>query len=93
VVLAVSFARIHRANLINFGIVPIMISAQDQVGLEPGNRLYFPSFAERIKDSETLSIVNKKIGKSFTGKLLLSARERRILLAGGLLNLVRGFSQ
>jgi len=91
-VLAISFARIHRANLINFGIVPILISAQDQKELGTGNRLYFPSFVERVKGSETISIVNKKIGKSFTGKLLLSARERRILLAGGLLNLVRSFS-
>jgi len=90
--LALSFARIHRANLINFGIAPVVITQQVLSEIEPGDKLLFPNLSAEIKSSETLSIQNQKSGKTFPGQLKLTDRERRILLAGGLLNLARSFS-
>lgn len=86
-VIAKSIERIHKANLINFAILPIefgnpddyaKISAEDQLKIEYVN--------DSIAKSETVTIVNHTTEESFTGKLILSDRDRQILLAGGLLN-------
>jgi len=90
-VLAMSFARIHRANLINFGIVPIIISPKSYSHLFADDRLTFPSLLEDVKGTGSVFISNQRDSKSFEGKLELSSRERRVLVEGGLLNYVRTF--
>jgi len=91
-VLALSFARIHRANLINFGIVPVIISAETLLSTEGGDKLSFPSLASEVNSSDTLTIISGRSGNKITGQLKLTDRERQILKVGGLLNFVKEFS-
>jgi aconitate hydratase len=92
-VLAISFARIHRANLINFGIVPVIISPKNYSELSADDRLSFPSFLEDVKGSGGIFISNQRDSKSIEARLELSSRERHVLAVGGLLNFVRKFSR
>jgi aconitate hydratase len=89
IVLAKSFARIHRENLINFGILPLAISPEIYDILEEGREIEFPHIAEEIKDSLYVTMIDTVIGKSYRIKHSLTQRQRRIILAGGLLNYVR----
>jgi len=79
-VLAVSFARIHRANLINFGIVPVVISPQDY------DELRIPDIHRGLQEEGQLTIENVTGGFSFTGSCQLAERQGQVLLAGGALN-------
>jgi len=92
-VLAKSFARIHRANLINFGIAPVLIDAADYEAIEQGARLRVGNIHESIRRSLPLEIVEEGSGRKITGRLELSGRQAGILLAGGLLNYTRGAAQ
>ncbi len=90
VVLASSFARLHRANLINFGLLPALITAEDYQHLEPGDRLELKGIREAVTGSQdliTLRVPEKDL--EIKGRLKLSRREREILLCGGRLNQVR----
>jgi aconitate hydratase len=85
-VLAKSFARIHRANLINWGVVPLTFddpAAHD--GIERDDALRLPGLRAALAAGERVSVVNGRTGASFTASCVLTARERDILLAGGLL--------
>ncbi len=87
-VLARSFARIHRSNLINFGILPLEIDAETYAKLRDGDTLTIEGVRQAVQSGEATVKVNG--GRwSFTAKLPLTTRERAILLAGGLLNYVR----
>ena len=88
-VLAKSFARIHRANLINFGIVPVLIDETDYDALEQGAKLSAPNLRDAVEKREHLEIIEEPSGRKIVGKLDLSERQARILLAGGLLNHTR----
>ncbi|MBE6536339.1 MAG: aconitate hydratase [Ruminococcaceae bacterium] len=84
-VIAKSFARIHVANLINFGIVPFTLENPDDYELLSENEaISIDNFKEAIAsfDSVTLSAGGKKIKLLLT----LTERQRKILLSGGLLN-------
>ncbi len=86
-VIAKSFARIHVANLINFGIVPMTLkSEEDYEKVSEGDEIYIEGFAEAIKSADEAVLVNRKNGARVPLKLALSARQREILLAGGTLN-------
>ena len=86
-VVAKSFARIHVANLINFGIVPMTLkNADDYEKFTQGNELEIAGFAAAIKGENEATLVNKTTGATATVCLNLSERQREILLAGGLLN-------
>ncbi|HKW92568.1 MAG TPA: aconitate hydratase [Methylomirabilota bacterium] len=85
-VLAKSFARIHRANLVNWGIVPLELeSAADYDAIEPDDVLDFPSLRESLAVGERVAVINRRSGARFHARCHLSPRERDILLAGGLL--------
>jgi aconitate hydratase len=88
-VLAKSFARIHRANLINFGIVPVLLDDADYEALEQGMVLRADGLREAVARRTSLEIIDKSAGTKIIGKLELSERQSRILLAGGLLNYTR----
>ncbi|MBQ8308770.1 MAG: aconitate hydratase [Clostridia bacterium] len=86
-VVAKSFARIHVANLINFGIVPMtLVNPEDYENFNEGDCLEIQGFAEAVAGKDEATLVNKTNGKSATLKLTLSSRQREILLAGGRLN-------
>ncbi len=86
-VIAKSFARIHVANLINFGIVPMTLdNADDYDKLAQGDELEIVGFANAIKEKDEAFVVNKNTGEKVKVKLSLSPRQREILLAGGRLN-------
>jgi aconitate hydratase len=88
-VFAKSFARIHRSNLINFGIVPLLVKDSSlfdalQVGASVEIRNARAPF-ERGDSSVTVNVN----GKEFSASHDMVERERRILLAGGLLNFTK----
>jgi len=84
-----SFARIHRANLINYGIVPILFkNDEDAEKLELGDSLEIKGIRKAVENGANEIAIESGKGE-ITGILELSKRERDILLAGGLLNYVR----
>ena len=89
-VIAKSIERIHKANLINFCIIPIEFAEQaDYKKIQQGDRLEIKNLTEAIQKAEKVTITNKSSRFAFEGNLLLSERDRQILLAGGLLNYTR----
>jgi aconitate hydratase len=90
VVIAKSIERIHRANLINFCIVPIEFAKPgDYDKIKVRDRLKIDNLLEAIQGSDKVKIVNKTSAFEFFGRLVLSDREREILLSAGLLNYTR----
>ena len=86
-VVAKSFARIHVANLINFGIVPMTLkNADDYDKFSQGDDIEIKDFAAAVAGETEATLVNKTTGAMATLALAFSARQRAILLAGGTLN-------
>ena len=86
-VLAKSFARIHRANLINFGILPLTFArAADYDDLEKDDLLVLEALRSRLQAEEQLSVKNSRTGSSLAVSHGLTPRQKDIVLAGGLLN-------
>jgi aconitate hydratase len=85
-VLARGFARIHRANLINWGIVPLTFddpSVRD--GIARDDRLRLEGLRAALAAGDRVAVVNQRTGARFTASCPLTPRERDILLAGGVL--------
>ena len=86
-VIAKSFARIHVANLINFGIVPMtLVNPDDYDKFNEGDELFIQGFKEAVVGSEEAVLVNKTTGATAKLCLQFTARQREMLLAGGCLN-------
>ena len=86
-VIAKSIERIHKANLINFCIVPIEFAEPaDYDKIESDDELQIDNLLEAIKGSDKVKIAKADGSLEFTGKLELSDRDREILLSAGLLN-------
>ena len=91
-VVAKSIERIHSANLINFGILPLLFEnvvdydaiAQDDELVIDGLRAALEAGAERL----VLRDVTR--GADIPLRAFLTARQRAIILAGGLLNYTQG---
>ena len=89
-VIAKSIERIHKANLINFCIVPIEFAdPADYDKIEQDDKLRIDGLLEAIKSSDTVKIVKADGSFDFVGRLELSDRDREILLSAGLLNYTR----
>ncbi|MHC4571381.1 MAG: aconitate hydratase [Planctomycetota bacterium] len=89
-VIAKSIERIHKANLINFCIVPIEFAdPTDYDKIKHGDKLQIENLLEAIKTSGEVKIIDSTGSFEFLGNLVLSAREREILLSAGLLNYTR----
>jgi aconitate hydratase len=90
-VVALSFARIHRANLINFGILPMVFKGpEDLKAIATGDQLVVAGAAGSvIKGNRTLCIVNETQGTTFDVGIDLDDKQRDILVSGGRLNLFR----
>ena len=86
-VIAKSFARIHMANLINFGIVPMTLENEsDYDKISEGDEIAILGFKEAIEKGDKAYLTLKKTGEKLALNLSLSDRQRDILLAGGTLN-------
>jgi aconitate hydratase len=85
-VIVKSFARIHRANLVNWGVVPLTFdnpAAYDAI--ERDDRLRLTDLRASLAAGTRVRVVNTRTGAAFTASCVLTPRERDILLAGGLL--------
>lgn len=86
-VIAKSFARIHVANLINFGIVPMTFENPDDYDkISEGDELVIPGFAEAVAGADTVVLEDRTNGAKISLRLAFTPRQREILSAGGLLN-------
>jgi aconitate hydratase len=86
-VIAKSIERIHKANLINFCIVPIEFAEPaDYDKVKPDDELQINNLLEAINSGDEIKIIDKTGSFEFLGKLILSDRDREILLSAGLLN-------
>lgn len=86
-VLVKSFARIHKANLINAGILPLeFINESDYDKINLGDSLELPNVREAIENGKDITVVNKTTGEIILAKCNLSQRTAKIILDGGLLN-------
>jgi aconitate hydratase len=89
-VLVKSFARIHLANLINFGILPVTFAdPNDYDSIEQGDQFDMPDIKSAVSKSETLKITNTSKNKTYSVNINLTDRQRKIIMAGGLLNFTR----
>jgi aconitate hydratase len=85
-VLAKSFARIHRANLINWGLVPLEFDdPADYEGIERDDMLRFDDLRGALEAGRRIAVTDERTGRTFQTRCVLTPRERDILLAGGLL--------
>ena len=85
-VIAKSFARIHVANLINFGIVPITLKNEaDYDKISEGDNIVIKNFYDAVKGS-SVAYLELEGGEAIPLNLDFSERQREILLAGGMLN-------
>ena len=86
-VIAKSFARIHVANLINFGIVPMtLVNEDDYDKIAEGDNIAIEGFKNGVLTKDEVTLVDKTSGARVPLKLTLTARQRAILAAGGMLN-------
>jgi aconitate hydratase len=84
-----SFARIHKANLCNFGILPLIFkNPADYDTINPGDRLVLPEIRRHLEAGDT-EIPVEVNGRRIVALLQVSDRERQHLLAGGTLNFVK----
>lgn len=90
-VLTKSFARIHLANLINFGILPLTFSdPADYERIEQGDRLQLPMVSDLLATGADLTVKNLTKGIDIYVTYQLTPRQVSIIRAGGLLNYIRG---
>jgi aconitate hydratase len=93
-ILARSYARIHRSNLINFGILPLTFKDQGECErIEQGDRLRISNLRNGLRVNGFLKIENLTQKRTFEVSHGLNQREVEILRAGGLLNYTREASQ
>jgi len=93
-VIVKSFARIHRANLINWGVVPLTFAdpaAYD--GIERDDVLRIDSVRASLVAGTPILVTNTRTGVTFKTTCVLTPREREILLAGGVLAHTKGAKQ
>jgi aconitate hydratase len=89
-ILVKSMERIHKANLINFGILPALFENNADYGnVGLGDRLTVENIHETLAKGSVLTVKNASKGLSFPARVELTERQRRILLAGGLINVTK----
>jgi aconitate hydratase len=92
-ILTKSYARIHRSNLINFGILPLLFKDPGEFqNIQQGDHLRIESLRDRLRVNGTLTVKNVTQGRAFEVHHGLNQREIDILLAGGSLNYTRNHS-
>lgn len=88
-VIAKSFARIHQANLYNFGILPCLFKNEaDYDMIDEMDELEFKNL-HAIQGDTTLEVMNKTKGRSFMVVLSCTSQQAEFLIKGGLLNTLK----
>jgi aconitate hydratase len=88
-VMAKSFERIHAANLVNFGILPLVFKNEnDYEAIGEGANFKALNLKKHVAESEFIPIETG--GRVYEFAIFVSKRQRGILLAGGLLNYTKG---
>jgi len=91
VVLAKAFARIHWQNLVNFGVLPLRFARpEDYDVIHEGDRLSIGDLKQQIQSGRTVRVECPEKDLTFETEHDLSDRQIEIVLAGGLINWVRG---
>ncbi|HOX40272.1 MAG TPA: aconitate hydratase [Candidatus Brocadiia bacterium] len=89
-VIAASFARIHRSNLINFGILPLLFrDAGPCAEFDKEDELEISGIHAGLAQGGAIALKNLTKGNEYVLRHDLSAREAEMVKAGGLLNLIR----
>jgi len=89
-ILTKSYARIHRSNLINFGVLPLTFKDPEEfLSVQQGDHLRIAELRKSLQEEDFLKIENVTRQRVFEVSHGLNPREREILLAGGLLNYIR----
>ena len=89
-VVAKSFARIHVANLVNAGIVPLTFkNTEDYDKIDQFDELELPDIRKAIESGAEVKLVNKTKNEEYTLNSAVSERSADILLCGGLLSYTR----
>lgn len=89
-VLAKSFARIHAANLVNSGILPMTFDNEaDYDTIDQFDELVIEGAPEQIKDGDVVMAKNVTKGLTYKMNIALSDRQKDMMLAGGLINYTR----
>ncbi len=88
-VIARDFARIHRENLINFGILPLALAdAADYDRIRQGDTLRIAGLRHALENDGQLSVENVSRDERYAVEQGLTRRQRHMLLAGSLINVV-----
>ena len=90
-VVAKSFARIHQANLINNGILPLaFVNEDDYDRISQMDVLSLPGVRQKIEaGEEILEVRNETRGETYQVSMPLTERQRGMILSGGLINYIR----
>jgi aconitate hydratase len=86
-VIAKSYSRIHHANLVNMGMLPLeFVNEKDYESIEQGDTLKIMGIEQALSEGGKLRIRNQSQDVTYEMEIQLTERQRRIMLAGGLLN-------
>lgn len=89
-VIVKKFARIHKANLINFGILPLTFAdPKDYDKIEQGDILEINEIVSGLNNGGMINVKNVTKGYTFATKCEVTKRNAEMLLAGGLINLTK----
>ncbi len=89
-VIAKSYARIGFQNMVNYGIIPFQFERSgDYDAIEKRNILVFSNVISSIKNDDTVHVTNRSTNKSFKVRCPLTARQKKVLLEGGLLRFLK----
>ena len=88
-IFAVSFARIQRSNLINNGILPLVIEAKDQDFFNDQDSYKIVNIKDVVEHNGKVKVINETTNDSIEAELTLSPREKVMINYGGLLNAIK----
>lgn len=88
-VFALSFARIHRSNLINNGILPLVIDQQGYDFFNDKDEFVLLNVKQAVENNTDITVQNMNTKETIVAKLSLSSREKVMILQGGLLNAIK----
>ena len=89
-VIAKSFERIHIANLINFGIIPLTFKTDsDYDKIDSGDEIQIPNIRKAVTNNQPITVKNLTKKIEFQVNYELSKRQRNSILAGGMLSYIK----
>lgn len=88
-VIAISFARIHRSNLINNGILPLVINKEQYDFFNDNDRYELSDLLNAVENNKDVIVTNKNTNEKISVQLTLSSREKTMIKMGGLLNAIK----